>query len=178
MNGLSSVVGVGPIVEFGGKEYTVKAKMLEQHAIVEAQIVKNRGNPFDMFRAAAESFSDNPDGFAKIVPIVMSQAKGWKIVTFDEVREYLNSTLEGMALSVWMAIRHNNPEKLTISYVKETFVNELESRIQKDGDASADRWWRSLVSNIEQAEGVDELGNSTGSPRGEAESQTVESPGT
>ena len=177
MDGLSKNAGVGPVIELGGEKYPVQPKILRHRGLIEAQIIKRRGNPFELLRSAAQAFSGDVATLAALMPDVIKGSKDWGTVTINEFAEFIETTWEGRVLTVWMAIKHNNPERLTVSHVEELFLDEYERLIRKEGHQAGESWWNEITTAIDQAGGEDEVGNSTGS-QAEVENQaTEESPG-
>lgn len=177
MDGLHKTAGVGPLIEIGGKSYLISPRILRHRALIQATIVKKRGNPFDMVREASSAFIDAPQVLQSLMPSIMAEAKNWNMVTIREVSEFLEDTWEGRALTVWLAIRDNDPEHQSLETVEQIFFDGYEETLRQKGWDGAEKWWSEITSAIDQAEGSDELGNSTGSqPTGEKEATNL-SPG-
>lgn len=179
MDGISRTVGVGPTVTLGGRSLTVSGKILRHYAEIEAQIMEARGNPFDLIRQLAEAMPDRHDLSHAVVAKAFVEAKSWRMVTIDEIGEWLDGTMRGRCFRTWLAVRDNDRAALTLEAVTEQYADEYERILHKDGPRAAEDWDTGICRAIDTAEGSDELGNSNTSPStGAAAELTEQSPGT
>lgn len=176
MDGISRTSGIGPTITLEGETYTVNARILRHYGEIEAEIIKRRGNPFDLIRQACDALSDHPEHVVAFANKTFDEVLKlrWGAVTLADIGEFLSTTWFGECFSLWLAIRENNPQKLTFKYVSDAFSDEYERRITDDGYESATEWKESIYKAQQQATGTDELGNSTGSPSPEAEQANQE----
>lgn len=176
MEGLSRTLGVGPTIELGGRKLTVQSRILRHFAEIEAEIIKRRGNPFDLIREAKEALKECPEIMNQFVERAFDEARKWKTVTLLELGEFLNNTWGGTCFSLWLAIRDNDRTNLTLEYVTRQFSDEYEAQLRDFGAEAAQKWKSEIEAAIDQASGGDELGNSTGSPSSSDQTSPSESP--
>jgi len=181
LDGISRAAGVGPLITLCGEQYEVQGRILRHYATIEAEIIKRRGNPLQLVRecieglAGAESVSevfDNPEMLTRLVSVMFDEAKRWR---------HLNEEWHGTVVATWLAIRHNDPKRLTVDKVGEMVSDDYEDRMRKEGMEAAEQLIADIFAAIDQAGGEDEMGESTGSPSSPAsEEKTTEdsSPGT
>lgn len=181
MDGISRTAGVGPLITLGGEKFTVQGRILRHYAEIEAEIIKLRGNPLQMVRDSVAAMSgggdvdsllQRPEFLTNVVSMMFDEAKRWRFVDRQDLAQFLSNTWHGIVVSTWLAIRHNDIQRLTITEVGNLLSDEYESRMRKDPE-DAQQFAESIFSAIDQAGGEDELGNSTGSLTG-AESNEVE----
>ena len=55
MDGSAVTAGVGGTIQINGKRYSIRARTVEFYALVEAEIVKLRGNPLDLIVQSAQT---------------------------------------------------------------------------------------------------------------------------
>lgn len=157
MHGLSHVVGIGPRVTINGKSYQVRGKTNRFYAEVGAEILKLRGNPFDMIVDAGIKgrISGDPDVVSQVANVVATQFRNWKSVTYSDYLEFIN-TPAGNALLVYHCLRTDAPE-LTYDDVLHTWTE-----LRFSADPEAEKTIADVVKAIAQASGEDQLGNSNG----------------
>lgn len=174
MYGVSRVAGVGPTVKLGGRTYVIRAKIIEDLGLIEAEVVKRRGNPFDMLRQAADSLKDHPDVLERVVTQVLYDAKNWNFVDSTELYRFLYDSHDGFMFALWCCLRRD-AKGLTLEDVNRLYAEEFQTLFSTKGAEAATEFKDSLQRAIQQAEGEDELGNSTGSTSAvePTESQTV-----
>lgn len=153
MDGISRVAGQGPTVEFAGKTYQVQARALDHYAKIEAEIIKLRGDPFDALVKAAKELAESPQALASIASLVAEKFRGWRFVTYRDIFEF-QGTPYGEAFLIWLGL--GNPE-LTVQQVQFEIMEAIQSK-----GAEALQWKEGILAAIDQASGVDTLGNSTG----------------
>lgn len=141
MDGLSRVAGIGPTIRLGGETLTVHGRTLRHYAELEAEIIRLRGDPFDLIRKRRKELSRLGD---ELVEKLFNQIDvKWRIVRIEEIHEWLSS-LSGRVFSIWQAIRHNG-EKHTLDWTTETLSR---SSVK----------WAQMEKAVNQASGLDELG--------------------
>lgn len=172
MDGISRTSGVGPTIKICGRTLTVQARILRHHAEIEAEIISRRGNPFDLIRQAVDALKDCPDVLHEFTARAFEEARKWRVATLDDIGEFLEETWAGFCFAIWLAVRHNSPD-LTLELVTQMCSDEFESRLRKGGPAEAAKWRAELHDALNQANGDDELGNSTGSEPGETPASEV-----
>ena len=140
MDGLSRVAGVGPTVRVGGETLMVQGRTLRHYAELEAEIIRLRGDPFEMIRDNRKVFSRFGN---ELVEKLFNQFDmKWRIVKIEEIHEWLE-TLQGRVFSTWQAIRHNG-EKYTFDWTaKGLFHSPAE--------------WAQIEKAVNQASGLDEI---------------------
>ena len=117
MNGLSWVCGFGPTVRLGPTRLVVHGRTVADYALMEAQILNERGNVFDCVRRAARRFSETPQtGRDTIRFLVETVARRWSGTTLADVFEWIN-TWRGRVFALWLAVRENNPNVYTYEHI-------------------------------------------------------------
>lgn len=164
MDGISRTSGVGGTITLEGTSYTVDGRILRHYAEIEAEIIKRRGNPFDLIRQAKDALKDSPEIVREFVSRAFDEALKWRIVSVYDIGLFLEGTWSGTCFALWLAIRDNDRSKLTLEEVSRMYCDEYERRIRKGGAEEAEKWKAEIESVLDQANGTDELGNSTGSP--------------
>ncbi len=161
MHGLSHVVGIGPRVTLNGKDYQVRGKTNRFSAELEAEILKLRGDPFDMIVEAGRraQLDNNPDLLNTVADVVTAKFRNWRTITYYDYLEFMNSP-SGDALTVFHCLKQDAPE-LTYDDVKHFMV---QSRLLGNGNEQLVEELRVLFKAIEVASGEDQLGNSNGRP--------------
>lgn len=140
MDGLSRVAGVGPTVQLDGETLTVRGRTLRHYAELEAEIIRLRGDPFDIIRNLREELFRFDD---ELVEKLFNQIDmKWRIVRIEEIHEWL-STLRGRFFSIWQAIRHNGA-KHTFDWTAETLSHSPAE-------------WAQVERAVNQASGLDEV---------------------
>lgn len=126
MDGISRTAGVGPMVKIGGQHWTLTGRILRHYGEIEAEIIKHRGNPFELIRQAAEAFGDRVDLLDEAFNRAFEQARTWRNVGQVDFFDFLN-TWRGTCMAVWLAMRHNKPG-LTFDEVMGMIGDEVEDR--------------------------------------------------
>lgn len=177
MDGISRTQGVGGLFTIGGQSFTVNGKILRHYAEIEAEIRKQRGNPLLHLRELLGDLASNEGALTAVVVTALQSVKRDNFVSLGEIGEFLSNTMTGRCMSVWLAIRQHDPKELTFSKVSQMFCDEFERQMnmapklddkgnptEPFGYDRAEGWWNEFQECLKQAEGVDQLGNSTGSP--------------
>jgi len=161
MEGISRPAGAGPTVDFGGEKLQVSGRTLRHWGEIEAQILAQRGDPFDGIASMVNSFTGRKDVLQLVVETAFDKARSWRFVTAEEVGAWFNEW-DGICFSIWLSLRDNNPEKITLDYVTQVVGDTYEGIVQKEGVEAALQWRESLTDAIGQASGDDNLGKPTG----------------
>lgn len=185
MDGLSRAAGVGPTIQLGGETLQVCGHVLEHHALISAEIAKQKCNPFELIRQCKESLGEDDGLIQQIVTRIIYESREWQDATLTEMGQWLSATWSGKCFSIWLAIRDNDRKKWTLEKVTQEFSRQYEKIMKEEGVEAAQEWEDKITGSIDKANGDDELGNSTGSSpgaEGEQEKSTTEtkneSPGT
>jgi len=140
MDGLSRVAGIGPTIQLGGETLTVRGRTLRDYAELEAEIIRLRGDPFDVIREYREELSQFGD---ELIEKLFNQIDmKWRIVRIEEIHEWL-ATFLGRVFSIWQATRHNG-EKHTFDWTV-----KILSRSPAE--------WAQIERAVNQASGLDEI---------------------
>lgn len=140
MDGLSRVAGIGPTVRLGGETFTVRGRTLRHYAELEAEIIRLRGDPFELIRSNRDMLSRFGD---ELIEKLFNQIDvKWRIVRIEEIHEWL-TTLHGRIFSIWQATRHNG-EKHTFDWTAETLFHSPAE-------------WARIERAVNQASSLDEL---------------------
>ena len=158
MDGLSRALGTGPTITLCGQTFSVQGRLIRHYAEIEAQMIKERPDPFQLMREGVSAFQDNPEGMRFFVRECYDIAKTWKSVAGHEIRDWLN-TFKGNCFAVWLCIRHNNPEYLTLEKVTELMLDDAEKIAREKGEAARAAKQAEIERAIDQASGTDTLGN-------------------
>jgi len=161
MDGSSRAFGVGPTIQLRGKTYTVNGRIFRHYAEIEAEVIRLRGNPFEMIPQARDVLSGELATLSFVLREIFNEARRWRFLSHADFHEFLDSW-RGEVMQLWMAIRHNDPE-LTLDAVMEMFGDEVENITRTKGVKESLEWRDKVSEAIAQASGEDPLGNSTGS---------------
>lgn len=151
-DGISHIAGLGPLVTLGGRQWLVKGRQLRYYAMMEAEIIKMRGNPFEMVVLAAANHRQDPGVVNAVAAAVAEHFRNWRFANYKDYGNF-NETPYGEAFQVWCAIRHQD-EKLTVDQVQFWLMEEI---VQRGPERRTE-----ILAAIEQASSEDQLGNSTG----------------
>ena len=175
-DGISRASGAGPMMTFAGKEYRIQGRSNGYYALLDAQIIARRDNPFQMFVDAARELIENT-GIADVKVLgalssmISRDFRGWRNVTFLEHLEF-EETSYGTAFTIWYGLGAEECG-LTIEEVR----HEIEEERLRQKLASWSVWLEGFRKAIDQASGIDELGNSTGPDNDPGKTQTSASTG-
>src|SRR5574343_805572 len=114
-DGISHIAGLGPLVTLGGRQWIVKGRTLEYYSMMEAEIIKKRGNPFEMVVLAARESRDDLKVVDAVAVSVAEHFRNWRFANYQDYIAF-NQTPYGEAFQVWAAIRHQD-ENLTVQQV-------------------------------------------------------------
>lgn len=149
MDGVSHVAGIGPTIELGGKQWIIKGRTIEYYALLEAEIIKLRGNPFDMIIAAAKE-NPGPEG-AMLVNVIASAVaerfRNWRIATYNDYQNFIFSPY-GEAFQIWCCLL--SKDSVTVHQVQFWIMELLRS-----GREKLDK----ILDAIDQASSEDKMGN-------------------
>ena len=153
MTGLAQAAGIGPTIDLDGEKLFVTGKIIRHYALMEAEIIKLRHpTPLEMVRTIKDDYKDSPDLFERFARIAIQEAKTWGVVTRTEIFEWLQTTMSGFVLTIWLAVRDNNKDKWTFERTRDLICDKLE-------EPGGDEWKASVEEAIDQASGETELGN-------------------
>lgn len=167
MEGVSRCLGVGPTVTLNGHTLLVKGRTIRHYGLIEAEIMKQRGNPLKMFRDAKAEISDDPVILKALATAAFEQAQQWAFVSRWQLYEFLG-TWSGFFFALWLAVRDNGPE-WTPERVAEVAGDEIEAAMRACPQAdqrmlAGEKRRREIEDLVLQAGGEDDLGNSVGRP--------------
>jgi len=143
MEGLCWTAGCGATIRLGGETVALRGRQLRDFALMEAEILRRRGNPFHLLRRLAANWSSDD-----------SHRRGCLARLFERVsarhctvgRRDLSAWLHtwpGRLFALWLAVRDHDPARYTLEYVV---------RIAGDAD------WSEIARGLELAAGDDERG--------------------
>lgn len=183
MEGIAAVAGVGPMITLGGHTFQTSTRILRHYAHIQAEMLKQRINPFSMIRMLAAEMPDRQDLAQIAVSSAFNKAMDWGWVSEPDMFDWMQNTTHGRITTVFLAVEGCNEPKPTFDQIRKLYCDEWDDVRVRDGVAAAERWALELFDRIAQATGSDEVGNSSGSPSstaaGESESrEKTESPGT
>lgn len=168
-DGLNRAMGVGPTITLCGQTYLVKGKILRHRAVIEAEMLKNRPDPIAMMHQLLPALRGDEVGIRALAREMTAIAKEWKSVTGDEMKSWLD-TMEGFTFLMWLAIRDNDPELLTLERVGNMLWDEIQNEMM---GISKESKLQQLAHAIDQASGEGPQGNSTGPQNGSATEATI-----
>lgn len=117
MDGLCYAAGCGPSVRLGGRRLLLKGRTIGDYGIIESEILKQRGNPFDLIRAAARRTGEHADRQRYIVDQLFRHICRWGGgVSFHDTIKWLNTSY-GACFALWLAVRDNDPLRYTFEHV-------------------------------------------------------------
>lgn len=173
--GISRAAGVGPTIELGGVTYAVKGRVLQHYGEIEADILARRPDPFDLIRPMLATAT--PEMRRELFGLAFDRAKAWRNVTQADITEWF-ATPRAKMFSIWLAVRDNDPQKLTLEAVTSMVMDKAEeamrAKIAKGAKKTDEEEARSeafdkitadIAEKIDQASGEDVRGNSTGPTR-------------
>ena len=157
MDGLAHITGVGPRVTLNGKSYQVRGKTNRFYAEVEAEILRLRGDPFQMLiDAAIRGKATNDETLlSRIAESVAGNFRNWRVMTYSDYWDFLNSPM-GDAFLVFHCLHKDDPE------LKFEDVHHYLAQIRLRGGKEKEQELKSLFAAIHSASGDDILGNSNG----------------
>jgi hypothetical protein len=185
MDSVARAAGTGGTITLAGKTYTVKGRTKEYQGILEAEIVRLRGDPISLVVNAAKSLKGDLALLDRVAGIIADRFRNWGMADHSDFAEF-NRTPRGQALSVWLAIKHNPncPDVDQIQFelgeiAGEGEVQDLPVLDEHTGEPVIDKktgkpkteetyvntGWKKIaeiIHAIDLATGEDPLGNSTG----------------
>src|SRR5690349_7646841 len=111
--GVARVAGVGGRISLGGREWTVRGRTVGYYALLEAEILRLRGNPYEMIVNAAIGAVREVDGGAQVDAVrvvdLIAQAisdrfRNWRFASYNDYGQFYN-TPYGEAFQIWSAIK-------------------------------------------------------------------------
>lgn len=168
MDGMHKALGVGGVVFFDGKQCVVHARSLEFDALVEAEILKKRPDPFPALVEGAKTFT-TADGTADLqriralAEVMTDLAISHRNARWDEHIEFLNSP-RGEAVEFWACLKHEFGQDWTIDRVQWVLQESYRqaARVNVETLQAWYDWKNGIRSAIDRAGGDDVLGNLTG----------------
>lgn len=163
--GVARTAGIGGLITLGGRQWTVRGRTVGYYALLEAEILRLRGNPYEMICSAAidavrEAGVDQRINAAVVVDLVSQSIaerfRNWKFASYVDYGEFYN-TPYGEAFQIWASIKHEDGS-LTVEQVRFWLMEEM-ARNMKVGREHRDE----IISTINRAN-EDPTGNSTGLP--------------
>lgn len=154
MDGASQTAGVATVV-LGGRTLFVKSRDIEFYGLLEAEILRLRGDPLSMVVEAAKNLADHPQAaflVDQVANTVANRFRNWRLATYTDYSEFFN-TPHGDAFQLWLCVRHNDP-----SPSQKQVEKWLWDEINRGGIKRRDE----IMNTIEIASGEDPLGNSAG----------------
>lgn len=165
MEGANRVYGVGGAVFFDGRECIVRPRTEEFYGLVDAEILKRRGDPLERVLEASDRLTE--DGKLKgealgiIANSVFAAGRAYRNVSRQEHNEFMDSW-DGLALEFWYCLRESHPKEWSIARVR-WVLQESNSLAANQG--IVDQWFQWVLDirrSIDMAGGEDLLGNLTG----------------
>jgi hypothetical protein len=186
MDGVSRTAGVGPTITLGGRLLAVNTRVLRHYGLIEAEMLKQRGNPFDLIRQLGAALPEREGLMVVAVQKAFEQVMNWGYVTLPDMYHWMENTPHGRCYTVWLAVQHHD---VTFEWVRDAFWDQYDDLRTSETDvteglAKAEGWSDEIFAAVMQASGQDEVGNSSGSPassgdgEGVETSETDDSPGT
>jgi len=164
--GIDTMVGVGPVVHFDGKELTVSGQTFRHLGEVAAQMIDERPKVFDAIRELVPIWREDTQLAQGIVQQCFLEAKTWNSPGLDEIMEYFLYSWNGQIMGFWLSIRDNDRGLWTLNHFREVFSDKYEEIVRvngAEGFVKAKEWTTEWQKKIDQASGGDEVGNSHGS---------------
>lgn len=170
MEGSARAAGVGGFVTWNGKSTQVRGRTIEYYAMVEAEIVRARGNPFDMLISAARSLGDDitNDAITALASAAAASFRDWRSASWSDYESFLR-TPRGLALEVWYCL----PDARNGDTVDDTLCKLMEISMRRP--ELINRWHPEFQKAVDLASGTDELGNLIGLPSNPPTTMTAES---
>lgn len=144
------------MISLGGRTFSLKGRTLEFYALVEAEIVKLRGNPLTLVVEAAKSLKGEPNApqmLDMVANAVSERFRNWRMTTYRDHAEFFE-TPYGDAFQIWCCIKHADPS-LTPDQVRLWLMEAIAS---PEGANKRDE----IMAAINRASSEDQLGNLTG----------------
>lgn len=119
MDGLCYAAGCGPSIRLGGRRLLLKGRTIGDYGIIEAEILQQRGNPFDLIRATARRTAEHAKRQRLIVHGLFRHiCRQGREVRFRDTIEWLNTSY-GACFALWLGVRSNDPLWYTFERVCE-----------------------------------------------------------
>lgn len=132
----------------GGKDYGVRAVQLSDRHLIEREIVRKRINPLKVLE---ENLPKDPVFLKMATDAAFEAAKTHHIVTPAETVAFISS-LEGTIVLLWLMIRHNDPQQLTLERVTAIVSAELDEVFQRGGEEAFVAWKSHFIRLAESVE--------------------------
>jgi hypothetical protein len=152
MSGASAVTTAPAQFELGGKWLQINNRILKYLGEAEQVILARRSDPFKLARDNAELFKDQPEMQKELVRLAMVEATTRSnFVTRLEIARWLDTTLDGAAFALYLAVRENDRQFYTFEKVRELFLDELDDVAAKNGQAAVEQRIQQAKDAIDQA---------------------------
>lgn len=166
MDGLNRAIGAGPTVFFDGRTCVVKPRDLYFNGLVEAEIVKRRGDPQEVMVAAVARCKEGEVTDATLAAIAnaaFAAARQFKNASYDDHNDFLASPA-GEALMFWYCLKDNFDGAWTIDRVLYVLMESMRAALRGSVETFQAwlEWKRGIRAAIDIAGGEDLLGNLTG----------------
>lgn len=148
---LGRAAGSGVPFKFNGEDLVFPPITMEILGELRQWLLTQRKSPQAVLAEHLESLGDKltPELVEKMVESSMAAARKLAIVSDEEFAAYID-TLDGLAMSIWLALDRRYPKRFTKDDVVQIVKN-----MDRQGQEK-------LFRVRDQAAGMDELGNSTG----------------
>lgn len=154
MDGLCWITGCATI-RLGGETVVLHALRLYDFALIESEILRRRGNPFDLLRRIAERFPVPDDPHDDVLPALFQEVeRRWCRVSYREMRAWLD-TWSGRLFALWLAIRNANPGRYTLEFVQRQALQANWREIERAQQLVAAEEERALLNTLPDASGND-----------------------
>jgi hypothetical protein len=109
---VAPIVGAGGVATFMGRQWTIRGRTVEYYAMLEAEIMRLRGDPLQRLVSAAAEYRNDPQVVNNVAVALSKNFRGWATCSYADYTEFHNSPY-GEAFQIWMAIRDQD-QALTI----------------------------------------------------------------
>lgn len=180
MDGASRMFAAPVEITLGGRKFKAKGRLARYYGEIEQHLLSQRADPFQVVREHLSEFADNKELQEVMMRAAVAEACRMKTVTGLELREWMN-TVPGTAYISWLAIRDDAPD-VTREQIQEWLLEDIDDVTQKlaeiedlrpeDAQERAqERVMGELHDSLDRASGEDQMGNSTGPPKGAGDQQ-------
>jgi len=143
MDGLCWTAGCGATIRMGGETVALRGGRLRDVALMEAEILRRRGNPFQLLRRLAANWNgDDSHRRGCLARLFERVSARHCTVSRRDLSAWLH-TWPGRLFALWLAVRDHDPARYT-----------LECVVRLAGGAD----WNEIARGLELASGEDERG--------------------
>jgi hypothetical protein len=137
MDGLYLYTGCSPTIRLAGETLPVRQLRLRDYGQIEAEILQQRGNPFELLRSIACSIGIHAGANELLRALLEFVEQRYCRASFSDVCAWME-TWPGRLCSLWLAVRHTNPAKQTLEYLtRNLFAADARSVVAAVDFASA-----------------------------------------